>query len=130
MKTSRFVRATTPAVRFFAGRRLFPVWGVIHHRGRRSGRDLAVPIAVTAIPGGFVVNLPWGAGTNWVRNVLAAGGCVLRWKGTDHPLDRPRILDAAAARPYYGRAAWAFAQRAFPADAWLLLTAAEAPRHR
>ncbi|SDT33490.1 hypothetical protein [Actinoplanes derwentensis] len=121
MTSSPFVRATTPAVRFLAGRRGLPIWGVIHHRGRKTGRDLAVPIAVTVAPDGFVINLPWGAGTNWVRNVLAAGVCVLRWKGLDYRLDQPRILDAAAARPYYGSTAWKFAQRFFPADAWLLL---------
>jgi deazaflavin-dependent oxidoreductase (nitroreductase family) len=118
----RFARATAPFVRVLAGRRWFPAWGVVRHRGRVSGRDLTVPVAITAAPGLFVINLPWGARTNWVRNVLAAGGCTIRWRGTDHPADDPRIVDAAAARPYYSRAAWAIAHRLFPADAWLLLS--------
>jgi deazaflavin-dependent oxidoreductase (nitroreductase family) len=117
----RFARATAPAVRVLAGRRLIPIWGVVHHRGRVSGRDLRVPVAVTAAPGLFVINLPWGARTNWVRNVLAAGNCTIRWRGHDHPADDPRILDAEAARPYYSATAWAIAHRLFPADAWLLL---------
>lgn len=117
----RFARATAPAVRLLAGRRWLPIWGVVHHRGRVSGRALTVPIAVTAAPGAFVVNLPWGARTNWVRNVLAAGGCTIRWRGEDHRADQPRIIDAAEARPYYSRTAWAIARRLFPADAWLLL---------
>jgi hypothetical protein len=50
------------------------------------------------------INLPWGAKTNWVRNVLAAGGCTIRWRGADHRVDDPRIIDEAAARPYYS--AW------------------------
>jgi deazaflavin-dependent oxidoreductase (nitroreductase family) len=118
----RFARATAPAVRLLAGRRLLPIWGVVHHRGRVSGRHLTVPVAITTAPGLFVINLPWGARTNWVRNVLAAGGCTIRWRGTDHRAGEPRILDAAEARPYYSRAAWAIAGRLFPADAWLLLT--------
>ncbi|MBO3737571.1 hypothetical protein [Actinoplanes flavus] len=117
----RFARATAPAVRVLAGRRLIPLWAVVHHRGRKSGRDLRVPIAITTTPDGFVINLPWGAGTNWVRNVIAAGGCVIRWKGADHPMTDPRIIDAVEARPYYTRTAWAIAGRLFPADAWLLL---------
>ncbi|MFI6074638.1 hypothetical protein ACIA5C_24065 [Actinoplanes sp. NPDC051343] len=117
----RFARATAPAVRVLAGRRLLPIWGVVHHRGRVSGRDLQVPVAITTAPGLFVINLPWGARTNWVRNVLAAGNCTIRWRGTDHPADHPQILDEAAARPYYSAAAWAIAHRLFPADAWLLL---------
>jgi hypothetical protein len=80
-----------------------------------------VPIAVTTTPDGFVINLPWGAGTNWVRNVIAAGGCTIRWKGADHHLTAPQIIDEATARPYYSRLAWNIARRLFPADAWLLL---------
>jgi deazaflavin-dependent oxidoreductase (nitroreductase family) len=117
----RFARATAPAVRVLAGRRWFPAWAVVHHRGRVSGRNLTVPVAVVATPDGFVINLPWGASTNWVRNVLAAGGCVLRWKGSDHRVHHPRIIDAAAARPYYPRLVWAIVRKLFPADSWLLL---------
>jgi deazaflavin-dependent oxidoreductase (nitroreductase family) len=114
------VRATTPAVRALSGRRFSP-WAVVQHRGRKSGRDLAVPVVVMSTPDSFVINLPWGSGTNWVRNVQVAGGCTIRWKGTVHRADDPRILDAEAARPYYSRLSWAIARRFFPADAWLLL---------
>ncbi|MBW6435090.1 hypothetical protein KZ829_15210 [Actinoplanes hulinensis] len=117
----RLARTTAPAVRVLAGRRLIPLWAVVHHRGRVSGRDLRVPIAITTTPDGFVINLPWGARTNWVRNVIAAGGCVIRWKGADHRMTDPRIIDATEARPYYGRVTWTIASRLFPADAWLLL---------
>jgi len=33
----------------------------------------------------------------WCRNVRAAGGCVIRWKGRDYPLARPEVADAPAA---------------------------------
>ncbi|MFG1926889.1 hypothetical protein [Cryptosporangium sp. NPDC048952] len=117
----KFARITAPLTRFLAGRRYFPGWAVVHHRGRRSGRALTVPIALVATPDEFVVNLPWGAGTNWVRNVLAADGCVVRWKGLDHPVSAPAVIGEAAARPYYGRVTWAIARRMFPADDWLVL---------
>jgi hypothetical protein len=117
----RFARATAPAVRVLAGRRFFPGWAVVHHRGRVSGRALSVPVAVVVTADTFVINLPWGARTNWVRNVQAAGGGTLRWKGADHPVDDPRIIDAVAARPYYSRLVWRIARTLFPADAWLLL---------
>ncbi|KUL22442.1 PNPOx family protein [Actinoplanes awajinensis] len=117
----RFARATAPAVRVLAGRRWFPAWAVVHHRGRVSGRALSVPVAVTPTPDGFVINLPWGAHTNWVRNVVTAGGCTIRWKGVEHRFDGPRIVDAVAARPYYSRFAWTIARKLFPADAWLVL---------
>ncbi|MEU4695255.1 nitroreductase family deazaflavin-dependent oxidoreductase [Actinoplanes sp. NPDC023714] len=114
------VRATTPTVVKLAGRRWSP-WAVVHHRGRKSGRDLAVPVVVIATPDGFVINLPWGARTNWVRNVQAAGSCIITSKGTDHRVTDPRILTEEQARPYYSRIAWTIARRFFPADAWLLL---------
>ncbi|WIM92671.1 hypothetical protein ACTOB_004624 [Actinoplanes oblitus] len=117
----RVARATAPAVRVLAGRRFFPLWAVVQHRGRVSGRALSVPVAVVATPDVIVINLPWGARTNWVRNVLAAGSCTLRWKGRTHQLDRPEIIGAAAARPYYSPVAWRLARTLFPADAWLLL---------
>jgi deazaflavin-dependent oxidoreductase (nitroreductase family) len=117
----RLARATAPMTALLAGRRWFPPWAIVRHRGRKSGRQLAVPVAIVTTADGFIINLPWGAGTNWVRNVLAADGCTLRWKGAEHPADRPRIVDAAEARPHYSRLTWAIAQRFFPADAWLLL---------
>jgi deazaflavin-dependent oxidoreductase (nitroreductase family) len=117
----RLARATAPMTALLAGRRWFPLWAIVRHRGRKSGRQLAVPVAIVTTPDGFIINLPWGAGTNWVRNVLAADGCTLRWKGAEHPAGRPRIVDATAARPHYSRLTWAIAQRLFPADSWLLL---------
>jgi deazaflavin-dependent oxidoreductase (nitroreductase family) len=117
----RFARSTAPVMRALAGRRGFPLWAVVHHRGRRTGRDLAVPVAVMVTRDVFVIALPWGPRTNWVRNVLAAGTCVVRWNGSDHVVTAPVLLDAAAARPYYGRATWTIIQRVLRADAFLLL---------
>jgi hypothetical protein len=121
----RFARLTAPLARRFAGRRFFPVWAVVHHRGRRSGRELTVPVAVQATPEAFVVTLPWGARTNWAQNVLAADGCVVRWRGADHRIAHPALLDRAAARPYFGRAEWLVVERLMAAESFLLL-----PRER
>ncbi|MBU2670386.1 nitroreductase family deazaflavin-dependent oxidoreductase [Actinoplanes bogorensis] len=118
--TLRFARVTNPLITALAGRRFSP-WAVMHHRGRKSGRDLAVPVVVIATPDSFVINLPWGARTNWVRNVLAAGECTISWRGRTHRADTPRVLDEATARPYYSKATWWIARHLFPADAWLLL---------
>jgi deazaflavin-dependent oxidoreductase (nitroreductase family) len=114
-------RATAPIARAFAGRRFFPLWAVLHHRGRRSGRALSLPIAVQATPDMFLVVLPWGPGTNWVRNVLAAGGCRIRWKGADHDVTRPEVLGRAEARVYFDRFSWTMVEKVFHADAFLRL---------
>ena len=54
----RFETDEVPGV--VAGRRLFPLWAVIHHRGRRTGRPYAVPVAIRASPDAFTIPLPWG----------------------------------------------------------------------
>ena len=117
----RIVRAASPIARAFAGRRCFPVWAVLHHRGRKTGRALSVPIALRATPAEFVVVLPWGAGTNWVRNVVAAGGCRIRWKGVDHTVTGPEVVGKADAQPYFGRFSWTVVENVFHADAFLRL---------
>ncbi|WP_082461987.1 nitroreductase family deazaflavin-dependent oxidoreductase [Agromyces sp. Leaf222] len=95
----RLVNATAPVARALAGRRWMPVWGVIRHRGRKSGTAYETPIAVVPTKDAAIVmiGLPWGAKTNWARNVIAADGASLRWKGRDVELVQPRIVDAAAA---------------------------------
>jgi deazaflavin-dependent oxidoreductase (nitroreductase family) len=117
----RLARATAPLARRLAGRRGFPLWAVIHHRGRVSGRELTVPVAVRTTPEVFVIALPWGSGTNWVRNVLAAGGCVVHWKGHDHVVTRPVIADVDDVRPYYGPVTGAVARRLLKPGGYLVL---------
>ncbi len=75
-----------------------PAFGVIVHRGRRSGRSYRTPVNVFSRPGGFVVALTYGPDTDWVRNVLAAGGCSLETRGRRWRLTRPRLIRDEARR--------------------------------
>jgi deazaflavin-dependent oxidoreductase (nitroreductase family) len=98
--TRAIARTTAPLSRPLAGRRPFPLWAVVHHRGRRSGRAYAVTVAIRASADAFTIALPWGEETQWLRNVVAANGCSVRWRGTDHVATTPRIIgfeDAAGA---------------------------------
>ena len=88
----RLVKLTSPLGRRLAGRRWFPLWAVLRHRGRRTGREYAIPVAVLVTPDTFVIGLPWGTGTNWAQNVLAAGGCTIRWKGVEHQVTDPQLV--------------------------------------
>lgn len=90
----RAVRFGTRLTRPLAGRRFFPLWAVLHHRGRRSGLEYAVPVGVRASAGAYFIALPFGERTQWVHNVIAAGGCTLRWRGQDVVLAAPTILRA------------------------------------
>jgi deazaflavin-dependent oxidoreductase (nitroreductase family) len=58
-----------------------PGLDLIVHRGRRSGRRYQTPVNVFSASGGYVIALTYGPGTDWVKNVLAAGGCELRTGG-------------------------------------------------
>jgi deazaflavin-dependent oxidoreductase (nitroreductase family) len=78
-----------------------PVWGVVRHRGRKSGRAFATPIALAATPDGFVIPLPWGDGTDWCRNVVAAGGGTIRYRGSDYPVRDPKVVSVDVARPAF-----------------------------
>ncbi len=78
-----------------------PVWGVVVHTGRKSGRQFATPIALARTNDGFVIPLPWGAGTDWCRNLVAAGGGVVRWGGVDHIVTEPEVIEQAAAIPAF-----------------------------
>ncbi|HEY3109246.1 MAG TPA: nitroreductase family deazaflavin-dependent oxidoreductase [Chloroflexota bacterium] len=95
-------RLFNPLVLSLAGTRFLPLYGVIAHRGRRSGKSFRTPVVVRPTDDGFVVPMPWGEQTDWYRNVRAAGGCVIRWKGRDYPLVQPEIVDPAAAGAGFG----------------------------
>lgn len=88
------LRGTAPLAKAFAGRPWFPLWGVLHHVGRRSAKQYAIPVALVPVVRDdlFLIGLPWGARTNWARNVLAAGGATVTWKGRDHHAHNPRLV--------------------------------------
>ncbi len=88
----RVVRFVSRLTRPLAGRRFFPLWAVLRHRGRRSGREYAVPVGVRMTADGYFIALPFGERTQWVHNVVAAGGCTLRWRGEDLVLADPTIV--------------------------------------
>lgn len=75
-----------------AGHRFLPLWAVLRHTGRTSGRPYATPIAVVPTPTTFLIALPWGRGTDWARNVRHAGGCTIRWKGKEFICTEPTFV--------------------------------------
>lgn len=70
-----------------------PGLGVLIHRGRRSGTQYRTPVSVFPRPGGrYVVALFYGPDTDWLKNVMAAGGCELLTRGTHIELTAPRLF--------------------------------------
>ena len=65
---------------------------VLIHVGRSSGRTYSTPLDAHAVEGGYVFIPMYGPGTDWLRNVLAAGTALLRIKGQEIELDAPRLV--------------------------------------
>lgn len=64
----------------------------LHHRGRVSGREYVTPIGATATDGGFLVVLPYGPDTDWLRNLQAAGSATLDFEGDTYAIDEPHVV--------------------------------------
>ncbi len=83
-------RATNHVTRPLA--RWLPGFGVVIHRGRRSGRVYRTPVNVFRTGDGYAIALTYGPKAEWVKNVLAAGGCELEVRGREVRLVEPRII--------------------------------------
>jgi deazaflavin-dependent oxidoreductase (nitroreductase family) len=91
-------RHLNPLMLSLAGSRRLPMLAVIHHQGRRSGRSYTTPVAARSTADGFVIPLTFGEQADWFRNVQAAGGCMVRWKGMDYPVIEPEVVDFPTVR--------------------------------
>jgi len=87
---------TNPLAMTFAGRGHSP-YAVVRHVGRRTLRSHATPVVASPTCDGFLIPLPYGTDVDWCRNVLAAGGCVLRRNGVDHELVAIEFTDGERA---------------------------------
>ena len=74
----------------FAG--WFPGFGILTHVGRKSGKTYRTPVNVFRAPNGFVIALTYSSQSEWVKNVLAAGGCELRTRGKKYQLLSPSVV--------------------------------------
>ncbi len=87
----RFNRVAVKA----AGSRFLPIWAAVEHRGRKSGQTYTTPVAIAAsTPDSLYIGLPWGPGTDWVRNLQVAGGGRVRWKGASYAVTEPTVVGA------------------------------------
>jgi deazaflavin-dependent oxidoreductase (nitroreductase family) len=72
--------------------RFVPGFGVVTHRGRRSGREFQTPVSVFPQDGRVVLALTYGKDSDWVKNVLAAGEADIRTRGRTTHLVNPRLV--------------------------------------
>jgi deazaflavin-dependent oxidoreductase (nitroreductase family) len=91
----RFIRPFTkrvinPLTRRFAG--WLPGFAILSHVGRTSGRTYHTPINVFHRGDHYVFALTYGSNVDWVKNVVAAGGCWMRTRGRDIRLVEPELI--------------------------------------
>lgn len=102
---ARFNKHVTNRVtRRFAGR--LPGFAIVTHVGRSSGRAYRTPVNVFRDGDRYVFALTYGADSDWVRNVLAAGGCTIETRGRTVALTDPERFDDPSRRVVPPPARW------------------------
>ena len=74
----------------FAG--WLPGFGILTHVGRRSGKVYRTPVNVFRASDGFIIALTYSSQSEWVKNVLAAGGCELKTRRRKYQLSAPNVV--------------------------------------
>jgi deazaflavin-dependent oxidoreductase (nitroreductase family) len=90
-----FLKHTLNRLTLRMARRGVGPFSLVRHVGRKSGKTYETPIIIQPTTGGFMVELTYGDKVDWYRNVVAAGGCILRYKGNDHAVTAIEPVDAA-----------------------------------
>lgn len=66
---------------------------VVIHVGRTSGTTYYTPTDAHPTKTGYALVVRYGAGSDWVRNILFAGSVTLRLEGEELFLVSPRLVD-------------------------------------
>ena len=69
-----------------------PTFGVVTYPGRKTGRTYRTPLNVFRRGNDYLFFLTYGSDVQWVKNILAAGACMLRTRGQDVALAQPGIV--------------------------------------
>ncbi|HKN35087.1 MAG TPA: nitroreductase family deazaflavin-dependent oxidoreductase [Terriglobales bacterium] len=82
----------------FAG--WLPGFGILTHMGRKSGKVYRTPVNVFRASNGFIIALTYSSQSEWVKNVLAAGGCELKTRGKKYQLSSPNVVHDPTRRQF------------------------------
>lgn len=95
-RRARFNRVVTnPLTRPFSG--WVPMWSIVEHTGRRSGKRYRTPVSAFHTADGVAVLLPYGTDRDWVKNLTATGGGRVKVSGKTFDVTAPRIVPTAEA---------------------------------
>lgn len=74
----------------------------IHHLGRTSGRMYETPVGAVATDDGFLISLPYGLRSQWLRNVLASGSARLDHDGHSYEVGEPEMIPLKTVEMMFG----------------------------
>lgn len=97
----RLTRATRPLAMRSAGTEKSST-SIVRHVGRRSGRTYETPVIAVEHDDSFLIALPYGERTDWMKNVLARGKATLVTHGRTYGVDQPQVIPMTEATPYFG----------------------------
>jgi len=92
------IAVTNRLTGLFAG--WLPGFGILTHVGRKSGKVYRTPINVFRISNRFIIALTYSSNSEWVKNVLAAGGCELKTRGKKYRLFAPTVVHDSTRRRF------------------------------
>jgi deazaflavin-dependent oxidoreductase (nitroreductase family) len=99
----RSSRAMKPLVLKTAGSPGAPA-SVVRHTGRVTGREYDTPVQAAVTDDGFVIALPYGSNTDWLKNVLASGSATILHDGAEHLVGEPEIVATADVQQHFSAA--------------------------
>ena len=95
-----FTRAMRPLALRSAGKEGTST-SVVRHVGRRSGRTYQTPVIAARHDDSFLIALPYGERTDWLKNVLAGGSAAIVSNGQTYEVNRPQVIPMMEATTYF-----------------------------
>jgi deazaflavin-dependent oxidoreductase (nitroreductase family) len=74
---------------------------VVRHIGRRTGRSYETPVVAVEHEDSFLIAIPHGDRTDWIKNVLASGTATVVTQGHAHAVDNPQVIPMTEATRYF-----------------------------
>jgi deazaflavin-dependent oxidoreductase (nitroreductase family) len=72
-------------------------FSVVYHVGRKSGRTYRTPVLASHVGETIIIPLSYGENVDWLRNILAQGGCEIVQKNKRVAAANPVVIDSKIA---------------------------------
>lgn len=97
----RLTQLTRPLAMHSAGQEKSGT-SIVRHVGRRTGRAYETPVVVVEHNDTFLIALPYGERTDWMRNVVATGEASVVSHGRSYRVAQPQVIPMMEATEYFG----------------------------